>query len=137
MNTALQTTPQVNTFELEERVKAMYRAVALYPETDFHFEMGRVMAERLGYPAADLDHIPAAAIQSFAGVGYYFGLLNLQPNQRVVDLGSGSGMDTFVAANKVGHGGTVIGIDMTEEQRHKALALRDSGGFCNISYKRL
>lgn len=135
MNIAQTFIPTVDTADLENRVKAMYRAVALYPETDFHFEMGRVMAERLGYQASELDQIPQAAIESFAGVGCHFDLLNLESNQRVVDLGSGSGMDTFVAANKVGYGGTVIGIDMTEEQRNKATQLRDKAGFCNISYK--
>jgi len=125
----------VDTTDLEVRVKAMYREVALYPETDFHFEMGRVMAERLGYQPAELDRIPQEAIESFAGVGYYFDLLDLQPGQKVVDLGSGSGMDTFVAANKVGPQGVAIGIDMTDEQRAKASKLRDAAGFTNIHYR--
>ena len=47
----------------------MYRSVAEDPHGDFHFEMGRAMAERLGYAAIDLDRVPAEAIQSFAGVG--------------------------------------------------------------------
>jgi len=136
MNTATDTLTTTFSSELEERVKAMYRAVALYPETDFHFEMGRKMAERLGYQAQDLDRIPAESIQSFAGVGYHFGLLDLKENQRVVDLGSGSGMDTFISSIKVGNSGKVIGIDMTDEQRQKAMQLRDAGGFYNVSYKK-
>lgn len=136
MNMALQLAHGVNTQELEDRVKAMYRAVALFPESEFHFEMGRVMAERLGYSADDLDQIPAESIESFAGVGHYFDLLNLKPGNRVVDLGSGSGMDTFVASNKVGPEGEVVGIDMTDEQRAKATKLRDKAGFHNISYKK-
>jgi hypothetical protein len=65
------TTPQqLDTTELEQRVKSMYQEVALEPERDFHFETGRPLAERLGYPAGELDRIPAAAIESFAGVGY-------------------------------------------------------------------
>ena len=87
--------------ELESKVKAMYRSVAEDPHGDFHFEMGRAMAERLGYAAADLDRVPAEAIESFAGVGYYFDLADLKPGEVVVDLGSGSGMDTFIAALKV------------------------------------
>lgn len=135
MNTALQTPVALDTQDLENRVKAMYRAVALYPETDFHFEMGRVMAERLGYEKNDLDNIPAQSIESFAGVGCYFDLLGLQQDQHVVDLGSGSGMDTFLASNKVGQQGTVVGIDMTTEQRNKASELSDTAGFRNITYK--
>src|SRR4029077_9723667 len=91
--------------ELESKVKAMYRSVAEDPHGDFHFEMGRAMAERLGYAAADLDRVPAEAIESFAGVGYYFDLADLKPGEVVVDLGSGSGMVTFLAAVKVGDSG--------------------------------
>ena len=68
--------------ELEIKVKAMYRSVAENPHGDFHFEMGRAMAERLGYLPADLDRIPAEAIDSFAGVGYYFHLADLKEVRR-------------------------------------------------------
>jgi arsenite methyltransferase len=120
--------------ELEAKVKAMYRSVAEDPHGEFHFEMGRALAERLGYPPADLDRIPAQSIESFAGVGYYFHLADLKDGETVVDLGSGSGMDTFIAALKVGARGKVIGIDMTDEQRAKAERLRDRDGFGNVSY---
>jgi SAM-dependent methyltransferase len=122
--------------ELESKVKAMYRSVAEDPHGDFHFEMGRAMAERLGYAAADLDHVPAEAIESFAGVGYYFDLADIRPSEVVVDLGSGSGMDTFIAGLKVGPHGKVTGVDMTDEQRAKAERLRDRDGFSNVSYVR-
>jgi arsenite methyltransferase len=122
--------------ELEVKVKAMYRNVAEHPHGDFHFEMGRAMAERLGYPSADLDRVPAESIESFAGVGYYFHLADLKPGETVVDLGSGSGMDTFVAALKVGPRGKVTGVDMTDEQRAKAERLRDRYGFLNVTYIR-
>lgn len=120
--------------ELEEKVKAMYRDVAENPHGEFHFEMGRAMAERLGYAPAELDRIPAEAIESFAGVGHYFHLAGIGPGDCVVDLGSGSGMDTFVAALKVGPRGKVIGVDMTDEQRAKAERLRDAAGFLNVTY---
>ena len=120
--------------ELESKVKAMYRSVAEDPHGEFHFEMGRAMAERLGYAPADLDRIPAEAIESFAGVGYYFHLADPKSGETVVDLGSGSGMDTFIAALKVGPRGKVIGVDMTDEQRAKAERLRDRDGFLNVTY---
>jgi arsenite methyltransferase len=126
---------QLDTAALEQKVKAMYRAVALEPQGEFHFEMGRAMAERLGYAPADLDRIPAASIDSFAGVGYYFDLARLKAGEKVVDLGSGSGMDTFVAALKAGAAGSVTGIDMTEEQLAKAERLRAAAGFGNVSYR--
>src|ERR1044071_1614907 len=101
------TTTAFDPKELESKVKAMYRKVAEDPHGEFHFEMGRAMAERLGYAPADLDRIPAEAIESFAGVGYYFDLAALKEGETVLDLGSGSGMDTFIAALKVGPGGHV------------------------------
>jgi SAM-dependent methyltransferase len=121
---------------LEEKVKAMYRDVALSPDGEFHFEMGRALAERLGYSPAELDAIPREAIDSFAGVGHYFDLAGLQAGEAVVDLGSGSGMDTFVAALRVGASGTVIGVDMTEEQLAKAERLRSAGGFAQVAYRK-
>lgn len=127
---------RLDVLELERRVKDMYRDVAHNPHGGFHFEMGRALAERLGYAAADLDRIPAAAIDSFAGVGYCFDLAGLGPGNAVVDLGSGSGMDTFVAALHVGPAGTVLGVDMTDAQLEKAEALRRAGRFENVSYVR-
>ncbi len=130
MTTAVSFDPK----DLESKVKAMYRAVAENPRGEFHFEMGRAMAERLGYAPQDLDRIPAEAIESFAGVGYYFDLAGLRTGETVVDLGSGSGMDSFIAALKVGRDGRVIGIDMTDAQLNKAERLRAAAGFENITY---
>jgi arsenite methyltransferase len=120
--------------DLESKVKAMYRDVATKPEGEFHFEMGRAMAERLGYGTDDLDRIPAEAIESFAGVGHFFHLADVKSGEIVIDLGSGSGMDTFIAALRVGSMGKVIGVDMTEEQLAKSTRLRDRDGFDNITY---
>src|SRR5260370_15736651 len=100
---------QVDRSELESKVQAMYCDVAENPHGEFHFEMGRVLAERLGYAPAELDRIPAESIESFAGVRYYFNLAKLAPGERVVDLCSGSGMDTFIAALHVGSQGQVVG----------------------------
>jgi ubiquinone/menaquinone biosynthesis C-methylase UbiE len=125
---------QVDRAELEGKVQAMYRDVAQNPHGEFHFEMGRALAERLGYRPSDLDRVPAEAIDSFAGVGYYFHLLGDMDGARVLDLGSGSGMDTFVASLIVGPTGTVIGLDMTDSQRAKAEALRRRDRFRNVTY---
>src|SRR6266540_7274729 len=104
----------VDTQELEARVKDMYRHVAEEPEGSYHFEMGRGLAERLGYPAEVLDRVPSGAIESFAGVGYFFDLAELHDGESVIDLGSGSGMDLFCAATEVG-AGPVVGVDFTAE----------------------
>jgi arsenite methyltransferase len=126
------TAPTVDVQELEGRVKEMYRDVAERPDGDYHFELGRALAEHLGYPADVLDRIPAAAIESFAGVGYFFDLASLEEGESVVDLGSGSGMDVFFAATQVEGGGSVTGVDFTEEQLAKARRLADEGGFGQV-----
>ena len=127
-------TKKVDTAELEQKVKKMYRDVAINPQGDYHFEMGRQLAEKLGYEKSDLDQIPAAAIESFAGVGYYFYLANLKEGEHVLDLGSGSGMDVFIAALKVGNTGHVSGVDMTNEQLEKSERLRKENNIENVSF---
>ena len=120
--------------KLEREVKNVYRDVAQTPHEEFHFEMGRPLAERLGYPPEDLDRSPTEAIDSFAGVGYHFDLADLQEGEAVLDLGSGSGTDVFIAALHVSDAGSVTGLDMTDEQLAKARQLRDAAGFDNVSF---
>lgn len=127
-------TKKVDASELEQKVKKMYSDVALNPKGDYHFEMGRGLAEKLGYEKNDLDRIPAAAIDSFAGVGYYFDMANIKEGEHVLDLGSGSGMDVFVAALKVGGAGHVSGADMTNEQLKKLERLRKENKFESVSF---
>lgn len=120
---------------LRDKVKTMYRAVAEEPNGTFHFEMGRALAARLGYSEDDLDKVPTEALESFAGVGYHLGLAELGDRDRVVDLGSGSGLDAFVAASRVGSDGEVIGVDMTEEQLAKARRLADRDAYGNVRFE--
>jgi arsenite methyltransferase len=127
---------RVDVDELRDKVKVMYRAVAEAPHGEFHFEMGRVLAERLGYPSGDLDRVPPEAIESFAGVGYHFGLAAISPGERVVDLGSGSGMDAFLAAQHAGTEGEVVGIDMTDEQLTKARRLAERDGHTSVRFEK-
>jgi SAM-dependent methyltransferase len=128
-------TRRLDTIELEQRVKRMYQEVALAPDNEFHFEIGRPLAERLGYPTDELDHIPSAAVESFAGVGYFLDLAAIAAGESVLDLGSGSGTDSFLAALAAGPDGRVIGIDMTEEQLIKARDLAVEGGLGNVDFR--
>ena len=130
------TTPAVDVQDLERRVKDVYRQVALQPERTYHFEMGRPLAERLGYPSHLLDQIPASALASFAGVGYYLDLAAPAAGDRVLDLGSGSGTDSFAIAHLVGDDGHVTGVDMTDEQLAKAERLRADIGCNNVEFVR-
>lgn len=132
MNTI--STNKLDTADLEQKVKKMYRDVALHPDGEYHFEMGRKLAEKLGYDQSDLDSVPAGSIESFAGVGYYFDMAKIRQGEWVLDLGSGSGMDAFIAALKTGNTGKVFGVDMTDEQLEKAERLRKGYHIENISF---
>jgi arsenite methyltransferase len=124
----------VDVHELETKVKDMYRHVAQEPQGKYHFELGRGLAEHLGYPGEVLDRIPDGAIESFAGVGYFFDLADLTEGEAVIDLGSGSGMDVFFAAEQVGSSGTVVGVDFTAEQLAKARSLADEAAYSQVQF---
>jgi arsenite methyltransferase len=124
----------IETAELEARVKEMYRQVAEEADAELHFETGRGLAESLGYPTEVLDRIPAEALESFAGVGYHFDLASIGEGERVLDLGSGSGTDAFFAAQRVGEGGSVVGVDFTPEQVRKASRVRDATGIARVEF---
>ena len=125
----------VDSHELEIKVKDMYRHVAEQPEGKYHFELGRALAEHLGYPAQVLDRIPDGAIESFAGVGYFFDLADLAEGEAVIDLGSGSGMDVFFAGERVGAAGSVVGVDFTAEQLAKARSLAEGSGYSQVEFR--
>ena len=124
----------VDVDQLETAVKEMYRQVAREEAAELHFEVGRPLAEHLGYPTEVLDRIPAEALASFAGVGYHFGLAGLKPGDEVLDLGSGSGTDVFCAAVLVGESGRVVGVDFTDEQVAKARRLQKEHGFSQVAF---
>ena len=119
---------------LDEQVQAMYRNVARDPFAPRHFETGRNLALRLGYPELLLASVPYEALASFAGVGYHLDLADLRPGDRVLDLGSGSGTDAFCAAISVGPTGTVVGVDFTDAQNANATRLAERHGIDNVRF---
>ena len=128
-------TVTVDTEQLETKVKEMYRHVAQQPHDRFHFELGAPVALRAGYDPDRLAAIPKGAVESFAGVGHYFDMADLQPGETVVDLGSGSGMDAFYAAGLVGPTGQVYGVDFTLEQLDKARRLAEAAGLTQVEFR--
>jgi arsenite methyltransferase len=124
----------IDVAELRAKVQQMYRDVAQNPGGGYHFDIGRALAERLGYPPPILDQIPTLAVESFAGVGYFFDLAALTEGDKVLDLGSGSGMDSFVAHLRVRTRGNVTGVDMTRAQLDKAERLRTEAGLRGIDF---
>jgi arsenite methyltransferase len=120
---------------LREDVKAKYREVALNPRGEFHFHTGRKLAARLGYDQVAVDALPDAAVESFAGVANPFSLRQLTPGERVVDVGSGGGFDSFIAASQVGASGRVVGVDMTKEMLAKSRATAQQMGFSHVEFR--
>jgi arsenite methyltransferase len=120
---------------LRSEVRAKYREVAVRPDGAFHFHTGRRLAARLGYDRGEVDALPDEAVESFAGVANPFALRDLQPGERVVDVGSGAGFDSFIAANRVGSGGQVVGVDMTPEMLDKSRRTAASLGLGHLSFR--
>jgi arsenite methyltransferase len=118
---------------LKSEIKKTYASVSEEPERDFIFPTGRAWAEDLGYPG-ELARVPERAVESFAGVANPFSLGRLQPGERVLDLGSGAGTDSLVAAQMVGPDGRVTGIDMTSEMLVKARAAAEELGAANVAF---
>jgi SAM-dependent methyltransferase len=119
---------------LKCEIRKTYARLSTEPEESFVFPTGRAWALDLGYPAELLARVPDAAAESFAGVANPFSLGRLEPGERVLDLGSGAGTDALVAAQMVGSGGSVLGIDMTPEMVAKARASATAMGATHVEF---
>ena len=120
---------------LREEVKSKYREVATNPHGEYHFHTGRRLAARLGYDSAVVERMPDSAVESFAGVASPFALRRLQAAERVVDAGSGAGFDCFIAAQQVGPGGRVLGVDMLAEMLARSRAAAEEMGLANVEFR--
>ena len=120
---------------LREQVREKYREVALEPKQAFHFHTGRDLAHRLSYDDALVDQLPDRAVESFAGVGNPFSLCPIGSGERVLDIGSGAGFDSFIGAMQTGSSGCVVGIDMTPEMLSKAGQTADALGFGTVEFR--
>ncbi len=121
--------------ELRTAINEEYTVVALKPEQGFHFHTGRYLAGLLGYSDKWLTGIPESSIESFAGTGNPFSLGQIRPGERVVDVGSGAGIDSLIAAKMVGPAGQVIGVDMTPAMLDKARDAAVEAGLTNVEFR--
>jgi SAM-dependent methyltransferase len=125
----------VDPVALREQVKSKYREVAADPSRTYHFHTGRGLARRLGYEDDAVDALPDRAVESFAGVANPFALRRLAPGERVIDIGSGAGFDSFLAAAQVGPTGRVVGVDMTQEMLEKSRATGAELGVDHVEFR--
>ena len=112
------------------------REVARAPTQGFHFHTGRELAKIVEYRDEWLDGVPESVIECFAGTGNPFSIAPLESGERVVDLGCGAGIDTFIAARQVGESGAVLGIDMTSDLLERAERAREETGLDQVKLHR-
>lgn len=122
---------------LMERIRSTYGRVAEQPDGDFHFHRGPdYAATALGYDRAELAELPDFVTAPFAGVGNPLRAGVLPAAGRVIDLGSGSGMDCLLAGRRVGRHGEVIGFDMTDAMLDKARAGAHAAGMSHVRFEK-
>jgi arsenite methyltransferase len=120
--------------ELQTDVKERFARVALSPDQEKKFPVGPVSAKKLGYDPQEIDAFPTSVTESFCGVGNPLGLGDLRAGQAVLELGSGPGMDSLLAASRVGPTGKVIGVDLCEEMVAKARRNAERLGRKNVEF---
>lgn len=121
---------------IREKVKQAYSAAAVRPGDQHPFPTGRAFAESLGYPAQLLATLPAIAVDAFAGVSNVSVFSDLSEGATVLDLGCGAGMDSLIAARRVGPSGRVVGVDFSSEMLERAYRAAREAGQENVIYRR-
>jgi arsenite methyltransferase len=125
----------VDTETLREAIKGEYKQVAEDPGKGFHFHTGRRLTTIVGYKDEWFEGVSELAIASFAGTGNPFAMGELAAGERVVDVGSGGGIDSLIAARMVGPTGAVVGIDMTPAMLARARAAATESGINNVEFR--
>jgi SAM-dependent methyltransferase len=122
--------------EIKEKIRQRFVKVALDPQAPQRHPTGPASAKTLGYDAAEIDALPAAVTESFAGVGNPLALGELRAGDTVLDIGCGAGVDSILAARRVGPSGRVTGVDMTAEMVEKATDNAVVAGVTNAEFHR-
>jgi arsenite methyltransferase len=135
MSDSLSTEPGLDLGHLRQAIQEEYTAVARDPGRGYHFHTGRPLASLLGYDDGWLAGLPAGSVASFAGTGNPFRIGQLRPGERVVDIGSGAGIDSLIAAKMVGPSGQVIGVDMTPAMLERAWKSASEAGAGNVEFR--
>ena len=122
--------------KLREGVRDAYSAAARTPQEEHAFPVGRAFAESLGYPRDLLDAMPAACVEAFAGVSNVAVFAAIPPGAIVLDLGCGAGLDSLIAARRVGPNGKVVGVDFSEAMLDRARRAAAEAGVTNVEFRR-
>jgi arsenite methyltransferase len=125
----------LNVDTLRQAIQEEYAEVASHPQKGFHFHTGRPLALKLEYLEEWLEGIPESSIESFAGTGNPFSLGELHLGERVVDVGCGAGIDSLIAAKKVGRYGRATGVDMTPSMLEKARHAAEEMDLANVEFR--
>ena len=120
---------------LRARVNVAYSAAASSPEQKHPFPIGRKLAEDLGYPAEVLDNVPRLSVEAFAGVSTVSLFADLSVGATVLDLGCGAGLDSIVAARRVGPAGQVIGVDFSAAMLARARAAKELANLPHLDFQ--
>ncbi len=120
---------------LRRAIQDEYAEVAANPDKGFHFHTGHTLAGLLEYADEWLEGIPESSIESFAGTGNPFSLGEIRPGEKVVDVGSGAGIDSFIAAKMTGPDGEVVGVDMTPSMLEKARQAAKDAELANVEFR--
>ena len=116
--------------EIRAVVEQRFAQVARSPDLEQKFPVGAASAKKLGYDPLEIDALPTSVTESFCGVGNPLGLGQVCPGQTVLDLGSGPGLDSLLAARRVRPTGKVVGVDLCQEMIGKA---RHNAGLLGIN----
>lgn len=125
----------VNTSGLRDKVRQAYSAAAEHPEGKHAFPVGGAFAESLGYPAHLLESLPRSAVEAFAGVSNVSVLADIPAGATVLDLGCGAGLDSLIAAQRVGPTGKVIAIDFSTSMLNRACQAAAEAGGHDIDFR--
>jgi SAM-dependent methyltransferase len=121
---------------LRSQVREAYSAAAEVPDAKHPFPVGRRFAESLGYPPELIDDLPRECVDAFAGVTNISVTADLSPGKMVLDLGCGAGLDSLIAARRIGPGGTIVGVDFSESMLSRARRAATQSGLSNILFCR-
>jgi arsenite methyltransferase len=124
-----------NSNDIKAAVKNRFVRLALAPQEEEKFPVGPASARRLGYDPAEIAALPAGVTESFAGVGNPLALGGLRPGEAVLDIGCGAGLDSILAARRVGPAGRVVGVDFAPEMVEKARQNAAATGVANAEFR--